>query len=144
MFCVLFKALCCLCGNGRTARGPSGYRYEVLGDSGDEYGVEEGDEADEAEPRLRDFALTRKRAIGLTRLKLKAINSASDVSVAERLLERHGQNDPSLLTYEGRCREEMLAALSKLPPYAHGTQIDRPYRITPASSIGSERNGAIV
>lgn len=144
MFWVLFKALCCLCSNRETLcckSGESSYRYEVAGEISDE---EEDDDEYGGDRRQRDVALTRNQAIRLARLKLKAIGSASDACVAMKLLERHGQNDSTLLTYDRRCRQELVEALRRLPPHAHGTQIESPYRMPAASRVKGECKKAIV
>lgn len=64
--------------------------------------------------------------------------------MAERLLARHGCTDSSLLMYYDRCREEMSQALDKLPPCAHGTQIESPYRTPVPSHKRVTGHGAIV
>lgn len=112
MFCLLFRALCCLCSSRQRSDGNYYYQEDSDYDSSD----------DDEDDQVEDGRKMRTRALKLSRLKRDAIDATTDVVVAEKLLHRHG-GDSSLLMYYDQCSQEMTQALNKLPLGSHGAQI---------------------
>lgn len=97
MVWALFRLLCCLCANMehcRRSRGES-YLFE--------------DSEDDSDQELH----VNKRAIRLSKLKLKAIAKTANVIVAEELL-RENTEDLGLIMYHNQCSHKMNRALDKL------------------------------
>lgn len=120
MFCTLFRALCCLCGNTTRPSIPHRNRDYRHCDIGDWYDRDDSD--DEGFPTAK----ARAGVFELSKLKRYAIEVTTDVIVAENLMRQHG-DDSSLLMYHDRCANEMYQALDKLPSTSHGARVKRPY-----------------